>query len=446
MDEDTGDFIDSHCRSLDILCLLTVTRAGSKFFHSLLDDHPNVVCFPRKFNFYSFWRTVSRQNSNLPDIIDTFLHRYDHFFAGNRWSKFTRYERTTELGASRNETFWVDENLFRERVSSLLEKTSITSRSLFLALHFAYMEARGKSIPDRVLLLYHIHDAILEEELRLCTEDFPKCRALVTTKNPLLSLDSIFNLMKSQNRISSKRLYVHFCATVYDASNLLSNFSVMPIKVLPFERLHTNSKDVMDHLCSWLKLDWKESLLSSTIHGKLWWGNGMAPRNGFRRNWPAYTFDETTGFRANDWKLFYNLTKFRMRHYGYVSYKDAAQLDGKFLRFSFIKPTHSEWSILKSIFSPTQWARTAKTVLMDIREPQFTDYNHYFRSQSRILANIDELRASRTVVNSLRFCVIMSILIYNANPVSWVYFYLKRIAFCWQVDRSNNFSDLPDLL
>ena len=443
MTKDTVDFTAKYSSSLKVLCLLTVTRAGSKFIHSLLDDHPNIVCFPRKFNFGLFWLTISSYKDDLARVVDTFLQSYDHFFSGRHWQKFTHVERAAELGPNKDQTFEVDPILFREILYRNLENADITRRSLFVALHFAYMEARGKSIPDSVLIFYHIHDVRLFNNLRICLEDFPDTQVLVTTKNPLLSLDSVFNSMVSQNKLSSKKLYINYCQTIYDVSDLLENFPGTHIKVIPFETLHRNSTEIMTRLCTWLSLDWNTSLLSSTIHGKLWWGNGNIPRNGFRTDWPKYTFEECTGLRANDWKSFSYLFYDKMKHYGYISAIDEEQLSSQLSWHTLLWPTYSEWCVLKSICSISHWIRVSTNLSQDIRDPNLSHDIHYLKNMSKHLSMV---KLFTPIANLISHCVIISLLIYKVNPISWTYYYLKRVGFCLQKIRRNNFSNLPDLL
>jgi len=185
--------LSKHEKKIKILCLMTVTRAGSKFFHSLLDGHPDIICFPRKFHFAPFWSTIELSSPTADLILDNFIKKYRYYFNGKLWYRFNKYELAGQLGPDRDETFTVDIDLFRSYFKEIISEHTLNRRNVFLSLHFAYHLACGKQIPENPLLFYHIHDVQLELNLRFCAEDFKNIRVLVTTRNPLQSLNSEIN-------------------------------------------------------------------------------------------------------------------------------------------------------------------------------------------------------------------------------------------------------------
>jgi len=440
------NLISKYRSTVNILCLVTVARSGSKFFHSLVDHHPNVVCFPRKLQFNAFWNSVSARKDNLASIIDTFIDRYDHFFSGECWHKFTRLERTTELGPERNETFFVDADLFRTNVFQILENVEIDRTTLFLALHFAYFQAKGKAIPDSFLLFYHVHDAFLEGELEACIQDFPQTCILHTTRHPLQTLDSVFNWMISQNKLYPRNLYTHYCATINDVSNLLTRFPDTQIKALPFERLQRNSKEVMKNFCDWVGLEWCDSLLESTIDGKLWWGNGKEARNGFTSDWPDYKRWQCGGLRLNDWRVMNRLIHHRIGLYGYIPENNILGLDCRKHWFRFFWPTATEWMVCKSIVSVAYWIKVSNQVISDINNPIFASYDYYMRKNA--IRSNDNARSlfPNALLSWLRYARIMASLIKEGNLFTFAYNYVRRVAFCLRLDRKNSFKKLPELL
>ena len=446
MSTNVANLVSKYHSSLNVLCLVTVARSGSKFFHSLLDHHPNVICFPRKLQFSAFWNSVSSRKDDLASIVDTFIDRYDHFFSGECWYKFTRLERTTELGPKRNETFFVDADLFRMNVYEILEEIEIDRTTLFLAFHFAYFKAKGNKLPESFLLFYHVHDAFLEEELEACIEDFPQTRILHTTRHPLQTLDSVFNWMMSQNKLFPRNLYTHYCAAINDVSNLLIKFPQTQIKVLPFERLQKDSNEVMKNFCKWLDLEWNDSLLESTIDGKLWWGNGKEARNGFTPDWPDYTLWQCGGLRLNDWKVMNRLIHHRINLYGYNPENNMLELGGKIQWLRFFWPTATEWKICKSIVSFSHWIKVSKQVIRDINNPNFASYDYYMRRNAiRLDDNVHSLFTNKLLA-WLRYFRIMASLIKEGNLVSFAYNYVRRVVFCLRLDRKNSFKKLPELL
>ena len=58
---------------------MTSVRGGSKLLHYLLDSHPQVISFPRTFQFDKFWHLIKYQKKSYGSIADTFIKNYPRF-------------------------------------------------------------------------------------------------------------------------------------------------------------------------------------------------------------------------------------------------------------------------------------------------------------------------------------------------------------------------------
>lgn len=432
--------------NLKVLCLMTVARSGSKFFHSLVDGHPQVICFPRKLKFCSFWQRVSNKKDNPVAIVDAFIERYPHYFSGACWYKINKYERANQLGPKMNETFSLDIDVFRQKTMSLLKDKEISRATMFLALHFAYCLATKRQIPEEPLIFYHIHDAEHEEELQACVNDFPRTRVLLTTRNPLQSLDSEVGWMKMHNKVSAKTIFKYYRAIVYDVSNLLVRFPDTEIRVLPFEMLHKQSRNILRKFCEWTGIEWDDALLQSTMHGKIWWGNGKNPRNGFNSNWKDYTLTPCRGLKFNDWLVIGALLHKRMKLYGYVDNEDVRCLKRPVSWIRYCLPTATEWEIVKLIFSLSHWFRVVRYVMSDLVDPRLRGYDYYLKHNVMDVHNNSSSMVICMISLLTRLVRTMILLIWKANPIVAFKTYIERICFYRKMRDSTNLARMPKLL
>ena len=50
------------------------------------------------------------------------------------------------------------------------------------------------------------------------------------------------------------------------------------IRVVKLERLHKDSKKTLKRICNYLKINYSNSLLKSSYHGKKWWGDAISKK------------------------------------------------------------------------------------------------------------------------------------------------------------------------
>ncbi len=420
---------------MPILCLMTVARAGSKLCHSLFDGHPDILCFPRKLHFGRFWSGLGSGNVTVDAMLDRFFELYPHFFSSMEWYKINKYERAEELGERQNEGFELDKGRFRSEVKLLLTDVEVDRATVFLAFHFAYQVVCNKPISENPVIFCHIHDANLESELHACRADFSNIRVLVTTRNPLQSLESAVNWMEMHNKTAPWVLYYYYRAVTIDACNLARRFRDVEIRVCPVETLHKRSREVMERICEWADIRWHENLLRSTMHGKLWWGNGRKPRNGFNLNWNDYPPVYATGLRHNDWCVMRAICGKRLHAYGYLDDQDLKRLRTRLFVFRAMLPTASESQVLARIMNPFFWGRTFRAAAIDARDERLRGYDYYTKKRN------DRTPFIAKFVRSVLF------LAARANPVSWSVNFCKRVDFSLKTYLKGELPDsVPPLL
>lgn len=417
-----------------VLSLMTTTRGGSKFFHSLLDWHPQIICFPRTLQFNRFWQGVAYKSAALEYLVDSFIAMNPRFFSGESWYRFNKYDRADQLGPMMNESFSVDVDIFREKAINELKNKDLNRYSLFVALHLAYHAACGRELAENSVILYHIHDVAFEDELRACLSDFPDTRLLIMTRHPIEGLNSCVNWMKMQNTLSCNELLHHNKQALHGIENIVESFPDLDIRILPFEQLHIHHREVMETFVNWIGIKWHESLMISTMHGKLWWGNGKLPRNGTNPRWKIY---QPSGIlEKNDWRIFCSLIYNRMKMCGYLV---QSQNDIKLKRYNFLisllLPTASEWLVLKSALSPRYWIKVIQMIIKEENDPRLKGFDFYSKKELPKDKGISIFSLNFRIFFSNRIFKKLCFHIYMLNSLVWLYYFLKRIIYYYQFDK-----------
>ena len=94
---------------MKIVVLIAGERAGSDFFQSLLDRHPEISQFPGFFTFDDFWEKIKEENK-LENIAKILIDNYKHFFD----SKLNVIDRHYMLGKDKKSFYLVNEDLFTQ--------------------------------------------------------------------------------------------------------------------------------------------------------------------------------------------------------------------------------------------------------------------------------------------------------------------------------------------
>ena len=231
--------------------------------------------------------------------------------------------------------------------------------------------------------------------------------------------------MKMCNTFSCGELFYHQKQILLCGQNIIERFPQLDVKILPFERLHRNHRDVMKSFVDWLDIKWHENLMTSTMHGKLWWGNGQLPRNGTNPNWKVY---QPAGFlEKKDWMMFKSFAYDRMTRLGYINKTgNKTTLTKAGFLLLLLLPTAAEWSALKSILSFRYWRNLLSKLKEDVDDPHFRNFDYYSKQElpqykkAHTQSHIKIIRNLRIFRHLLRNIQLL-------NPVKWIYYVLKRI-------------------
>ncbi len=146
---------------MKVLLLAAGVRAGSDLFHSLLDEHSQILQFPTKLkinrNFLDFINL-----KNYHEIPVRFIKLYPHFFN----SKLEKVERQNSLGKNRKSFYKVNTNVFIENFLRLVRKRKILRKfDIIKYLLYAYFLTRKKKLRIKKLYLFILTQYLMQKIL-----------------------------------------------------------------------------------------------------------------------------------------------------------------------------------------------------------------------------------------------------------------------------------------
>jgi len=348
-------------KSVNVICLVTSARGGSKLFHSLLDNHPDIICFPRTFHMTRFLRLINYQLTDSEMISEKFVGNYPRFFDGKIWSKFNKLDKADKLGENSDESFLVDKDLFKIEFMHIYERGEKNTKNLFLSLHFAFHKAKGLKVSNSPSILYHPHDIQYIEELELCVQDYGinNIKVVFTTRHPVDGLNSTLNAYLFQNILSPLNLYYEELSVF--TSKISKRFPGIELRVVPLEIMKAYRTDVMKNLCRWSGLQWSDGLLESTLMGKKWLGNAQKDKGDIIYDLSWYY--PHGWFEKKDVRIFNTLFPERMKIFG-EAFPEKIQ-NHFWLLVLIVLPMKQEIEVLRRSVSPFYWIKSITRALKD---------------------------------------------------------------------------------
>ena len=266
--------------SQNIIALLNFGRSGTGLLHSLIDNHSEISTLPSIYFSQFFdnlvWEKITA--NGWTNIVDNFIAAYPILFDARSSSPVASKggfienigikEGMTSLGEHKNEFLYIDKNLFKKELISLIMKRNHLDQIIFFKLvHLAYEKAIN-NFQKKKILFYHIHNPsnyALFNFINLT----PKAKWLIMVRDPIESCESwISSNIKENNYNDAAKKIV---TMLFDVNNsLYLNKDAVGLRL---EDLKNYPKNTISSLCAWMKIKEDESLYEMTAQGKKWWGD-----------------------------------------------------------------------------------------------------------------------------------------------------------------------------
>ena len=281
-------------------------RAGSMFFHSLIDGHPEIATVPGIY--FKGWFGIDRWKLFSPDLsnlnwrdvlVAKILRVYEpQFDARSRknvpgkplknveW--LAKNLGLTEMGPDRSQHFQVDRGAFSTTLLSLLRPlSSVTQQACFELIHQAFeMSIRGNVAwgnHDRRHIFYHLHNPDRFECANFLQLN-PNARLLHIVRNPIQNMESwlmhywranISDGLEHHSQVKNWRNMVGRIVTLLREFHSPVNRNSLH-RGVRLEDIKSSPKRVMPQIAIWMGVSDHPALYESSFCGMQYWGGSSA--------------------------------------------------------------------------------------------------------------------------------------------------------------------------
>lgn len=247
-------------------------RSGSNFLSSLLDSHPQVLTTPgvQLCSFYRFWEEYGDQSAIM--TLGAFLKHFEAIYKVHQPANIPFFSPKPLKGLPSR----VDERLLIDSLLLLLtqevgdvQRQPISRKYFFQALHVAYAIALGRTVRwESAIIVFNLHEP-LQQWARYLVEDFPDAYFLHMIRKPVQTLGSWYTMMGKglTDTPFGPRLARHGMKAMLTQAKPIFAASAERSRAVKLEDLHTSSRDTLQRICTWLAIEWNDSLMTSTFNG-----------------------------------------------------------------------------------------------------------------------------------------------------------------------------------
>ena len=248
-----------------------ISRSGTLYIHSLLDDHPEIATIPGTINIVNLLQI--RKDLTAEECFQIFKIDNPKFFDT---SKFTFLDKNNSslwiLGDYKNEKIITDENLFKKIFLSSLKDKKINPRNILIGLYYAYAKIHNKEMQKLKIILMHPH----EKNTTLKFNNFFKdALYLIPVRNPIRAYHGIIKKTRYVNKLRKVDYYPS--GQLIESALDIEDFykKKLDMYFIKIEDLGLNLKNIMTMICKVLKINFNLSMLKSTFGGKKYWSNSV---------------------------------------------------------------------------------------------------------------------------------------------------------------------------
>ncbi len=334
------------------------TSSGNVFFRNLLDGHPDMLILDEGYlnmNLYDICLRISVKQGD--DILSLFWELYD------AESPYFRIETESEE--------LIDRKLFEQNLSELIhEKETYTSQELFVIIHIAYAKIWNKDVTDiENKIIYwepHIASKEMTEEYAIWLKEIC-CEGTIIniTRNSYIRAGSFLKNVDLRNALYNDGEKV--CSAIFKSPNFEGEYSGWKKIYIKFEDLKCDPIRKLNEICDELNIDWSDTLLKTTSHGKQSYFRGVT---GFDLA-PVFSNYEEYLSEFDRFRILMITGPWQKEHgYPYVSSLDFSRIE---LREMFLKKFRFEDKLLfaneeeKNRFRKRIWRKIIRQYLQIVR-------------------------------------------------------------------------------
>ena len=286
------DFDEFSSKKINVAFLFYTGRSGSTLFHSLIDNHEQVLTLPFAFPFFHDWLNIinnfSKKNPSSLEIKELI----NSFFSHTNIKISCDTSSFKKLGINRDEKLDLDFNLLSNILYKIIENIEeINGKVFFMALHLAYAKLKNINLENIKCIFFHHHYRInnkylinysfkenINEYIFFLDElknYFPNLLIITTIRNPYNNYYSIREFIKRKNIFSPEDFLTNIKDLIICLSLIQYEVDILgdKFKLVKFEELHNNLYKNMKEVSDFLEINFTNTLLESTFSGKLYWGD-----------------------------------------------------------------------------------------------------------------------------------------------------------------------------
>lgn len=313
---------------MKIVLLFSGGRAGSDLLQSLFDGHPQILQFPGVLHFTKDFLKIFQLKN--PDEISKEFIRLNPFFFDSRINKIERHH---QLGDYKNDFFTFDTNLFKSNFKKLFNKNK--NKNILEYLHQAYILPKKNKNKYKIILIHvHLYENFLNFRKIYKMQDSTKI--LITYRDPVVSMCSTIKHWLRYRRgveMTPRGLFSNF-QMHFNIFNNLKDYK-KNTRVVRLEKIHLDSKKIINNICNFLGIKYSPVLLKSTYFGKKWWGDAVSRKfhDGLNSNFKN-NFDKKI-FLINELKFIEDMILNILKKYRYPIRSNLKFKINKFYFFLF---------------------------------------------------------------------------------------------------------------
>lgn len=254
-------------------------RTGSFLIHSLLDSHPEIICFPGAIKYYLLPEKITNPYNEVVEFISNNHGLFDY--------KNRSAASNSLLGKNRDEHILIDKLLFKKiilkELKGSIDKSQVMSRREFvISLHIALAKITNVNIKKIKHMLVHLHN--YDGSHFLAKLDFPDLYFLACLRDPR---ENCYSFLKFFEKIDGKN---NLLMRTYRRDNIIIDNEIAYKSLLQFyaslnkdqtlfidlNQLHSFGTKGMKKLADKLQIKFYNSMVKTTFLGKVWWGNAAS--------------------------------------------------------------------------------------------------------------------------------------------------------------------------